>query len=212
MVLFQFDSKKFASFQKGDTIFLFLLYSLWPYNFLSGSLRWIDFFYNLFFTAVNFWRPGVIQGLVLNSILYLFFFFGRSMCIKERNDIAQLGFNRETDTLLFSFQQCLLIKREVVKNTIFLIKIWRVSFKNFRLIWLRIFKCILGYKKLRKMIRYSSCYITWYYFMWCKITKNITNTGLGVTSKSSRLEYIREQRAGCMWVKKIVCRPMAIII
>ena len=130
------------------------------------------------------------------------------MSLKKRIDFAYLGFKGEIDIILLNFKKGFPFSREVTTSRIFFIKVCPVSFKNFRLTWWMICKYIRGYKEFRKMI----CYIICDYFMWCKIIKDIINKGLGVTIKLNRLDFIKEERAGCTWGKKIICWSRIIII
>ena len=52
--------------------------------------------------------------------------------MKKRIDFAQVGFKGEIIILLFKFYKGFPISSEVIKNKIFLIKIWPVYFRSFK--------------------------------------------------------------------------------
>ena len=72
----------------------------------------------------------MIQGLASNLSLYLLAFFERGMSIKNRIDFALVCFKGQINIFLFSFLTGFTINREVIKNKVFLIKVWPVSLKG----------------------------------------------------------------------------------
>ena len=55
--------------------------------------------------------------------------------MKKRIDFAQVGFKGEIIILLFKFYKGFPINSEVIKNKIFLIKIWPVYFRSFEVLF-----------------------------------------------------------------------------
>ena len=55
--------------------------------------------------------------------------------MKKRIDFVQVGFKGEIIILLFKFYKGFPINSEVIKNKIFLIKIWPVYFRSFKVLF-----------------------------------------------------------------------------
>ena len=119
--------------------------SLFGFLFLKGSFNLIYFDRNWFLINIDFFKPGVVQGLSLNFILFLEIFLRGAKVSSKNSNVFSVHVRWK--------QKIIAIKWETIQYKFFLIKSWLISFI---VIWFRvrgIKNDIRSYNKLWKMVK-----------------------------------------------------------
>ena len=118
---------------------------LFGFLFLKGSFSLIYFDRNWFLINIDFCKPGVIQGLSLNFILFLEIFLRGAKVSSKNSNFFSVHVRWK--------QKIIPIKWETIQYKFFWIKSWLISFI---VIWFRvrgIKNDIRSYNKLWKMVK-----------------------------------------------------------